>query len=157
MFVTSTMEIKSESINLTHNNTGYTQVCTHTQTKMHSLLSGPINQSRAEAVLLLLLHLSALWSSCRPFGPTALSALHCDSSDPHIYSFRSQRLMPYLYACTDGTFSIWVWCLVVNCYSQHHRSHLYGKLHLKALSVTPDFLIFGVLVKYVSTETWTSH
>jgi len=93
----------------------HTSARTHTRTKTHSLLSGAINQSRAKAVLLL--HLSALWSSCRPFAPTALSALHCDSSDPHVHSFLSQRLMPYLYACTDGTFSIRVWCLVVNCYN----------------------------------------
>uniref|UniRef100_A0A671Q928 Nucleobindin-2-like n=1 Tax=Sinocyclocheilus anshuiensis TaxID=1608454 RepID=A0A671Q928_9TELE len=48
---------------------------------MYSLLSGPINHSRAEAELLL--YPSALWSSCRPFGPTALSALHTEDTGLH--------------------------------------------------------------------------
>lgn len=139
---------------------------THTDIKMHSLLSGPINHSRAEAELLL--YPSALWSSCRPFGPTALSALHTEVllqllRPTCIYSFQSQRLMPYLYACTDSTFSICVGCLVVNCYSHatSQRPSSYGNmgwfLHLEALEWdcrdTPHFLIFGVLVKCVSRET----
>ncbi len=51
--INTTMEIKSEFINLAHTNTGYIQTHTHTDIKMQSLLSGPINHSRAEAELLL--------------------------------------------------------------------------------------------------------